>query len=275
LAWRGPRFPGSSDPRLSIKDPELAHADFVEHCGGCHGALGRSAPAKLPELYGRVGWFMCTPDARNYLIRLPNIAHSRISDNDELADMLNYMVFVVGGNSAPPGTQPFTAEEVARERQHALVSGSLSAERARHAREAMHKCHARLAAAELSGRNQGLRHWRGVPGWGSLAPMHETPTDPPGTHFASPAVISRWTQNQRRAGLIAVALLLLAGLWTLRNFLPALGWAAILAISLWPWRQRPARAGPLARSWAGPRCSRCWCCCFPDPAGHGGGSRAG
>lgn len=138
----GHASPGSSDPRLSIKDPELAHADFVEHCGGCHGALGRSAPAKLPELYGRVGWFMCTPDARAYLIRLPNIAHSRITDNDELADMLNYMVFVVGGNSAPPGSQPFTAEEVARERQHALVSGSLSAERARHAREAMHKCHA-------------------------------------------------------------------------------------------------------------------------------------
>lgn len=130
------------DPVMAISDPELARSDFIEHCGGCHGPDGRSAPAALPELRGRVGWLMCTPDSRAYLIRLPNIAHSRIKDNAELADMLNYMIFVVGEGSAPVGTKPFTAEEVTRERAHALVSGSLTAERARHVGQAIRQCHA-------------------------------------------------------------------------------------------------------------------------------------
>ena len=130
------------DPARGMGDPELARSDFIEHCGGCHGPDGRSAPAALPELRGRVGWLMCTPASRAYLIRLPNIAHSRITDNAELADMLNYMIFEVGKGSVPAGTRPFTAEEVARERGHPLVSGSLTAERARHVGEAIRQCHA-------------------------------------------------------------------------------------------------------------------------------------
>jgi mono/diheme cytochrome c family protein len=132
---------GASDPRLAaIGDIDQAHADFVEHCAGCHGVRGNSAPAALPELQGRVGWFMCTAPSRAYLIRLPNVAHSRISDNAQLADMLNYMVFVVGGSSAPAHAQPFTAQDVARERAHPLVSGSLTAERRHHALDAIKRC---------------------------------------------------------------------------------------------------------------------------------------
>ncbi len=57
-----------------------------------------------------------------------------------------------------------------------------------------------------------------------------------------------WSPGQRKAGLLALALLAGLGLWTLRMFIPAVGWAVILAISLWPWHQRavafwPAGAG--------------------------------
>ena len=134
--------PPPSPAASTMVDPAQARSDFIEHCAGCHGVNGRSAPAKLPELYNRVGWFMCTPDSRAYLIRLPNVAHSRIKDDAELADMLNYMIFVVGGDSAPAGTTPITAAEVTRERAHALVSGSLTAERARHVDQAIRTCHA-------------------------------------------------------------------------------------------------------------------------------------
>lgn len=67
---------------------------------GCHGAEGRTAPAQLPELRGRVRWFMCTPAARAYLLRLPDVAQSRIKDNRELADIMNYVVFVLGSGFA-------------------------------------------------------------------------------------------------------------------------------------------------------------------------------
>jgi len=127
-------------PVSFMADPEQAHSDFVEHCAGCHGVGGHSAPAKLPELAGRVGWLMCTPESRIYLMRLPNIAHSRITDNAQLADMLNYMAFVVGGNSAPAHAKPFTPQEVARERLHPMVSGSLKAARARFVEAAIRQC---------------------------------------------------------------------------------------------------------------------------------------
>ena len=83
--------------------PELtvAQSDYVEHCSGCHGMQGNSAPAEIPVLRDRVGYFMCTQQGREYLIRLPNVAYSAISDNQELADMMNFVVFGLGGNSAP------------------------------------------------------------------------------------------------------------------------------------------------------------------------------
>lgn len=148
LAALGPGLAAKDDPRAmtiaqglaAIGDPELARADYVEHCAGCHGVQGISAPAKLPELRGRVGYMMCTPDTRAYLLRLPNIAKSRLSDNQQLADMLNFMIFGIGGQSVLPGTRPFTATEVEYERKFALTSASLVKERKRHVETAIHEC---------------------------------------------------------------------------------------------------------------------------------------
>ncbi len=140
---------GVRPPAAMISDPALARSDYIENCGGCHGVEGRSAPAQLPELRGRVGYFMCTPEARAYLIRLPNIAHSRITDNQQLADLVNFVIFDLGGTSAPPGSKPFTAAEVAHERQFALSSVSLKAERARHVESAIRKCRAPASLRQL------------------------------------------------------------------------------------------------------------------------------
>ncbi|CAM8664387.1 cytochrome C [Sphingobium sp.] len=133
----------------AIADPAMARADYVEQCAGCHGVAGSAAPARLPELRGRVGWFLCTPAARAYLIRLPNVAHSRIKDNQQLADMMNFVVFGLGGASAPPGTAPFTADEVARERLHPLSTTALKAERARHVDAAIRQCKAPASLRRL------------------------------------------------------------------------------------------------------------------------------
>ena len=89
-------------------------SDYVEYCSGCHGMQGNSAPAEIPVLRDRVGYFLCTKDGRDYLIRLPNVAYSAITDNQELAQMMNFVVFGLGGNSAPKGAKPFTATEVGR-----------------------------------------------------------------------------------------------------------------------------------------------------------------
>ena len=139
-ANHSPEIPAAAAGMMA--DPELAQSDFIEQCAGCHGVRGSSVPAHLPELKDRVGWFMCTPESRAYLLRLPNVAHSRLTDNAQLADLMNYVIFVLGGKSAPAGSKPFTAEEVARERQFPLTSGSISDERLRLANVAIRKCRA-------------------------------------------------------------------------------------------------------------------------------------
>ncbi|EGD59841.1 hypothetical protein Y88_2280 [Novosphingobium nitrogenifigens DSM 19370] len=62
----------------------------------------------------------------------------------------------------------------------------------------------------------------------------------------------RWSQGQRIAGMCAVAVLVLAGIWTLHPFLPALGWGGIFAISLWPIHERCAAHWPSGRGLALP-----------------------
>jgi len=108
-----------------------ARSDYIEHCGGCHGLSGTSAPAKVPVLRDRVGYFMCTPEGRDYLVRLPNVAHAPVSDQQEMADLLNYVVFGLGGDSAPAGAVPFDREEVGKLRQNPLSDASLVQKRAR------------------------------------------------------------------------------------------------------------------------------------------------
>ncbi len=55
------------------------------------------------------------------------------------------------------------------------------------------------------------------------------------------------SRPQVRAGLVALAVLMIAGLFTLKGFLPALAWAVVFAIGLWPLFQRAARRWPKHR----------------------------
>lgn len=55
------------------------------------------------------------------------------------------------------------------------------------------------------------------------------------------------TGFQRRARLVVALALVLLGAWTLHGFLPALVWATILAIALWPLYGRAARRWPPGR----------------------------
>ncbi|WP_375393640.1 AI-2E family transporter [uncultured Sphingomonas sp.] len=52
------------------------------------------------------------------------------------------------------------------------------------------------------------------------------------------------SRSQIRASLVAAAVLFAAGVATLKDFLPALGWAVIFAIALWPWYVRMAAHWP-------------------------------
>ncbi len=101
-----------------------AHSEYLLGCGGCHGEQGVSNSKLVPDLRDQVGYFLSVPDGRAYLVRLPNVAFYTASDAD-LANILNYMVFTIAGNSTPKHTKPFTAAEVGALRKHPLNEVSL------------------------------------------------------------------------------------------------------------------------------------------------------
>jgi predicted PurR-regulated permease PerM len=70
----------------------------------------------------------------------------------------------------------------------------------------------------------------------------ETQTEAAGTWLQGSD--SGMGKGQRNASLVAVLALLAAGLFTLREFLPALAWTVVFAIALWPLFNRLARRWP-------------------------------
>jgi hypothetical protein len=111
--------------------PAINHtiSDYLEGCGGCHGIQGKSAVGLVPQLRDRVGWFLCTPVGRDYIVQLPDVAFAGMSDQ-ELADVLNFMMFQLGGASVPKTAQPYTAAEVGRLRANAMRTGLRARRRA-------------------------------------------------------------------------------------------------------------------------------------------------
>jgi hypothetical protein len=101
-----------------------ARQDFLLGCGGCHGIDGVSNSQIVPDLKDQVGWFFNLPEGRRYLARLPNVAFSTNTDQ-ELAALLNYAVFTLGGNSVPKGAKPYTAREVGELRKQPLTEAAL------------------------------------------------------------------------------------------------------------------------------------------------------
>lgn len=116
-----------------------AQSLYMEGCGGCHGILGSSSSRDIPELRGQVGWFMCTPAGREYIIRLPNVAFAAAND-ETLADMMNFVVFGLGGESVPKGAVPYSSREVGELRRRPLKNFALDRMRAQILSDAIESC---------------------------------------------------------------------------------------------------------------------------------------
>lgn len=130
LAALAPLPPIAAAPLADIPRFPKPQADYLLHCGGCHGLEGTSNGKLVPDLRGQVGFFLRLPEGREYLVRLPNVAFSALS-NDELAAVLNFMVFQIGGGGVPGDAQPYGAAEVAALRRRPLRELSLLEYRSR------------------------------------------------------------------------------------------------------------------------------------------------
>lgn len=92
-------------------EPPSTTALYLLKCSGCHRADGAGAPdAGVPPFPGFIGTLANDPAGRRYILHVPGVAASGLSDED-LTRVLNYVLDVWGARSRP---QPFTPAEVAR-----------------------------------------------------------------------------------------------------------------------------------------------------------------
>ena len=93
--------------------------NYILHCQGCHLADGQATPGKIPPLVG-AGKFLAVEGGREFLVRVPGVSLSIVPD-DELAELMNWMLHLFSAEDLPADFEPYTAEEVGRYRQEPLV----------------------------------------------------------------------------------------------------------------------------------------------------------
>jgi mono/diheme cytochrome c family protein len=99
-------------------EPQPAQ-DYMLECRGCHGPDGANEAGGVPSLR-RAARFLALPDGRSYLVRVPGVAGSRLSDA-RTAALLNWVLRELARDPAAGDFPLFSADEVARARARPLA----------------------------------------------------------------------------------------------------------------------------------------------------------
>jgi len=93
---------------------------YMMECQGCHLADGGGGINSIPALRNNVAKFPGVPGGREYLVQLPGVALSSLSDPD-LTAVLNWMLTEFGPVEWTRRYAPYTVGEVATLRKHPLT----------------------------------------------------------------------------------------------------------------------------------------------------------
>ncbi|MBB2155834.1 cystathionine beta-lyase [Gluconacetobacter diazotrophicus] len=121
---------GLLPPGPAARALDRTRTTYLTKCGGCHGIEGQSGQTYIPTLRDRIGVLTCTAEGRSYLLEVPGVSMSLIRDDALMAQVMNFVLFDLGGASTPRGTAPFTAREIHALRGHPLDTTDLPTVRA-------------------------------------------------------------------------------------------------------------------------------------------------
>jgi hypothetical protein len=94
--------------------------NFQLHCMGCHLADGSGQPGRVPSIRRSLVLFSASPEGRDYIVRVPGVAQSPLSNQDTAA-LLNWMARNLSELKIPAGFADYSEEEIQRLRHHPLV----------------------------------------------------------------------------------------------------------------------------------------------------------
>ena len=96
-----------------------AKFNYLLHCGGCHLTDGSGMDPEVPTLRNKLGPLTLSPEGRGYLVRVPGASQVPLSD-EELRDVVNWVLTEYNGNTLPESFRPITTEEVQAHRKNPL-----------------------------------------------------------------------------------------------------------------------------------------------------------
>lgn len=95
--------------------------DYVLHCMGCHGGEAQGVPGRVPPLAHALARFMRSASGRDYILRVPGVASTALSDA-QLAALLNWLARSFDREDLTSEVPLFTPQEVGRARHHPLLA---------------------------------------------------------------------------------------------------------------------------------------------------------
>lgn len=107
------------NPQAQTVNEERAHLNYMLLCQGCHLPDARGVEGNVPRIKDYIGNFLKIEGGREYLVRVPGSANAAIND-EQLAELLNWIVMKYAGASLPDNFLPFTVTEVATLRRSPL-----------------------------------------------------------------------------------------------------------------------------------------------------------
>jgi cytochrome c553 len=102
-----------------VQNPQRAWQNWTLNCQGCHRPDGTGSSATTPSVAGTVSRFLSVQRGREYLVRVPGVATSPLTDAD-LAELLNWMLWRFDSGHLPADFAIFSAEEVGGLRKRPL-----------------------------------------------------------------------------------------------------------------------------------------------------------
>ena len=98
----------------------LARQNYILNCQGCHLPDGSGSEGNVPKMNDFVGYFLHVPGGREFIVQVPGAAGAPISDQ-ELADVMNWMLLNFSKNELPDPYVPYSAEEIGKLRKEPLI----------------------------------------------------------------------------------------------------------------------------------------------------------
>jgi len=114
---------------------------YLESCGGCHGIQGKLLETRHP---GAAWWlsanFSARAAGREYIRSAAECGIRQYGTDRMLAEVMNFVVFGLGGSSVPAAAKQYSPGEVGALRRRPLKNRQLAAMRATILEEASPRC---------------------------------------------------------------------------------------------------------------------------------------